>query len=72
MTCWYRTLNRLLKIWIIAAPQVMPLLFAAHLKIALAFLPLTFSGLENNREWALPALWTIYHVHHGERRFNPG
>jgi len=49
-----------------------PFPFEAHLDVALAFLPLTFSGLENNRKWVLSVLWTVYHVHHGEKRPNPG
>jgi hypothetical protein len=40
----------LLEIWITAAPQVDAARFCGTPRVALAYLPLTFSGLENNRK----------------------
>jgi hypothetical protein len=53
------------------ARQVGAAPFLRRHRFALAFLPLTFSA-GDNKKWAPLALWTVYHVHHGEKLHNPG
>ena len=50
----------------------MPLPFAARIEAAQVFSAVDVFGLEIHQKRVLPALWTVYHVHHGDKQLNPG